>query len=86
MRWDDIDDQQSPAPKLLNEPATTNERLPKSEMVLRGVPDGFRITSREFHSFVSKALPKQMEVYKWIIEYDNGRTQNRAHILQCRLK
>ncbi|KAH7698546.1 hypothetical protein AAVH_34359 [Aphelenchoides avenae] len=85
------EDRSSPAPKQLSKPTKIDMPFPKINLTYSLTCDDDE-TQCEIHSFENTKQWKQMEVYKWTVEYDcgfrpgGGCFRKTIHILQCHMK
>ncbi|KAH7701622.1 hypothetical protein AAVH_31242, partial [Aphelenchoides avenae] len=84
IQWFDGEGQQSPAPEQLKKPTKIDMPLPKIDLTAWLIHTVHQMSQCETNSFVNAKQWKQMDVYKWTIDYDNvyyGRIT--TDILQC---
>ncbi|KAH7711973.1 hypothetical protein AAVH_20685 [Aphelenchoides avenae] len=86
VRWDDDENEQSPALKQLKRSTKVDMPLPNNGLTKWLTHRNGRVTQCEVHSFVNKNEWQRMVVYKWAVEYDDRGSLRTRHILQCRVE
>ncbi|KAH7697213.1 hypothetical protein AAVH_35705 [Aphelenchoides avenae] len=84
IQWEDDENQQSFALKQLKKPTKIDMPLPNNDLTEWITRRAHQVTQCEMHSLVNAKQWKRMVVYKWTVEYGEGRwtTNNELHVVK----